>query len=322
MSKRFKVLLTNPIHPLYHEELAKECDVIVAPDTKPETLKALISDCDGLMVRCQLPQDIFEEAPLMKAVVRHGVGLDFIPVDAATKRGIPVANLPGSNTNAVVEYCMATIFYFRRRLDLLDSTLRSQGWAKARPMADTSTEISTTTLGIVGMGAIGSNLAKAAAGMQMNVIALTRRPETLPSSVKAVTKEELFSQSNVIALCCPLNDQTRGLVDRASIAMMKLNAILINISRGPVVDTQAVLDALVEGRIAGAAMDVHDQHPLAGDEAVFDCPNLLLTPHIASITASSMRGMSKGSVETILAILNGKNVKNIVNPEVFSNKAE
>lgn len=322
MSKRFKVLLTNPIHPLYHEELAKECDVIVAPDTKPETLKALISDCDGLMVRCQLPQDIFEEAPLMKAVVRHGVGLDFIPVDAATKRGIPVANLPGSNTNAVVEYCMATIFYFRRRLDLLDSTLRSQGWAKARPMADTSTEISTTTLGIVGMGAIGSNLAKAAAGMQMNVIALTRRPETLPSSVKAVTKEELFSQSDVIALCCPLNDQTRGLVDRASIAMMKLNAILINISRGPVVDTQAVLDALVEGRIAGAAMDVHDQHPLAGDEAVFDCPNLLLTPHIASITASSMRGMSKGSVETILAILNGKNVKNIVNPEVFSNKAE
>lgn len=322
MSKRFKVLLTNPIHPLYHEELAKECDVIVAPDTKPETLKALISDCDGLMVRCQLPQDIFEEAPLMKAVVRHGVGLDFIPIDAATKKGIPVANLPGSNTNAVVEYCMATIFYFRRSLDLLDLTLRSQGWAKARPMADTSTEISTTTLGIVGMGAIGSNLAKAAAGMQMNVIALTRRPETLPSSVKAVTKEELFSQSDVIALCCPLNDQTRGLVDRASIAMMKLNAILINISRGPVVDTQAVLDALVEGRIAGAAMDVHDQHPLAGDEAVFECPNLLLTPHIASITASSMRGMSKGSVETILAILNGKNVKNIVNPEVFSNKAE
>lgn len=322
MSKRFKVLLTNPIHPLYHEELAKECDVVVAPDTKPETLKSLISDCDGLMVRCQLPQDIFEEAPLMKAVVRHGVGLDFIPVDAATKRGIPVANLPGSNTNAVVEYCMATIFYFRRRLDLLDSTLRSQGWEKARPMADTSTEISTTTLGIIGMGAIGSNLAKAAAGMQMNVIALTRRPATLPSSIKAVTKEELFSQSDVIALCCPLNDQTRGLVDRASIAMMKLNAILINISRGPVVDTQAVLDALVEGRIAGAAMDVHDQHPLSGDEAVFDCPNLLLTPHIASITASSMRGMSKGSVETILAILNGKNVKNIVNPEVFSNKAE
>jgi D-3-phosphoglycerate dehydrogenase / 2-oxoglutarate reductase len=322
LSKRFKVLLTNSIHPSYHEELSKECDVIVAPDTKPETLKNLISDCDGLIVRCQLPEDIFDNAPQMKAVVRHGVGLDFIPVTAATKIGIPVANLPGSNTNAVVEYCMAAIFYFRRRLNSIDATLRSQGWGKARPLADSSTEISTTTIGIVGMGAIGSKLAKAATGMQMNVIALTRRPETLPSGIKAVTKEELFSQSDVIALCCPLNDQTRGLVDRASIAMMKSNAILINIARGPVMDTQAVLDALAAGRIAGAAMDVHDQHPLSGDEAVFDCPNLLLTPHIASITASSMRGMSKGSVETILAILNGKNVNNIVNPEVFSNKAE
>jgi D-3-phosphoglycerate dehydrogenase len=171
------------------------------------------------------------------------------------------------------------------------------------------------------MGAIGSKLAQAANGMQMNVIALTRRPETLPTSVKAATKEELFTQSDVIALCCPLNDQTRGLVDRVSIASMKPTAILINIARGPVIDTQAVLDALAAGKIAGAAMDVHDLHPLSGDEAVFKCPNLLLTPHIASITASSMRGMSRGSVETILSILNGRKVNNVVNPEVFSNKA-
>lgn len=321
MSKRFKVLLTNSIHPSYHEELLKECDVIVAPDTKAETLKNLVSDCDGLIVRCQLPADIFDNAPHLKAVVRHGVGLDFIPVEAATKKGIPVANLPGSNTNAVVEYCMAAIFYFRRHLDFIDSKLRSEGWLKARPIADESTEISATTLGIIGMGAIGGKLAQAAAGMQMNVISLTRRPETLPASVKAATKEELFSQSDVIVLCCPLNDQTRGLVDRASIALMKPTAILINISRGPVIDTQAVLDALATGKIAGAAMDVHDIHPLSGSEAVFKCPNLLLTPHIASITASSMRGMSRGSVETILAILNGRNVNNVVNPEVFSNEA-
>ena len=320
MSKRFKVLLTNSIHPSYHEELLKECDVIVAPDTKPETLKNLVSDCDGLIVRCQLPQDIFANAPRLKAVVRHGVGLDFIPVSEATKKGIPVANLPGSNTNAVVEYCMAAIFYFRRRLDLIDLKLRHDGWLKARPIADISTEISGTTLGIIGMGAIGSKLAQAAAGMQMNVIALTRRPETLPLSIKPVTKEELFSQSDVIALCCPLNDQTRGLVDRTSIALMKPTSLLINISRGPVIDTQAVLDALKEGKIAGAAMDVHDFHPLSGEEVVFRYPNLLLTPHIASITASSMRGMSKGSVETILSILNGREVNNIVNPEVL-NKA-
>ena len=317
MSKRFKVLLTNPIHPDCHQALIKECEVVVAPDIKPETLKGLISDCDGLIVRCQLPQDIFDNAQQLKAVVRHGVGLDFIPVEAATKKGIPVANLPGSNTNAVVEYCLSTIFYFRRRLDLIDLRLRSEGWAKTRPLADPSTEIAMTTLGIIGFGAIGSKLADAAAGLQMKTIALTRRPESLPSGVHAVTKVELFSQSDVIVVCCPLNEETRGLVDQASISMMKPNAILINISRGPVVDTQSIISALKVGAIAGAAMDVHDQQPLSGQEAVFDCPNLLLTPHIASITASSMKGMSEGSVKTILAILNGDQPKNVVNPEVF-----
>lgn len=317
MSKRFKVLLTNPIHPDCHEALIKECDVVIAPDIKPETLKGLITDCDGLIVRCQLSPDIFDNARQLKAVVRHGVGLDFIPVDAATKKGIPVANLPGSNTNAVVEYCLAAIFYFRRRLDLIDSRLRSEGWAKARPLADPSAEIANTTLGIIGFGAIGSKLAQAAVGLQMKTIALTRRPEALPSGVRAVTKIELFSQSDVIVICCPLNEETRGLVDQAAISAMKPNAILINIARGPVVDTQAVIKALKSGAIAGAAMDVYDQQPLSGQEAVFDCPNLLLTPHIASITASSMKGMSEGSVATILSILNGDRPKNIVNPEVF-----
>jgi D-3-phosphoglycerate dehydrogenase len=317
LSKRFKVLLTNPIHPDCHEALRKECDVVVAPDIKPETLKGLISDCDGLIVRCQLSPDIFDQVQQLKAVVRHGVGLDFIPVDAATKKRIPVANLPGSNTNAVVEYCLAAIFYFRRRLDLIDSRLRSECWAKARQLADPSAEIANTTLGIIGFGAIGSKLAQAAAGLQMKTIALTRRPEALPSGVRAVTKIELFSQSDVIVICCPLNEETRGLVDQAAISAMKPNAILINIARGPVLDTQAVIKALKSGAIAGAAMDVHDQQPMSGQEAVFDCPNLLLTPHIASITASSMKGMSEGSVATILAILNGDRPKNIVNPEVF-----
>ena len=99
--------------------------------------------------------------------------------------------------------------------------------------------------------------------------------------------------------------------------MMRENAILINIARGPVVDAQAIISSLKAGGITGAAMDVHDQQPLSGEEAVFDCPNLLLTPHIASITASSMHGMSEGSVKTILAILNGVRIENIVNPEVF-----
>jgi len=318
LNKKLKVLLTNPIHPDCYQELVQECDVVVAPDIKPETLKNLISDCDGLIVRCHLPPDIFDNAQQLKAVVRHGVGLDFIPVDAASKKRIPVANLPGSNTNAVVEYCLATIFYFRRKLDLIDSRLRAEGWAKARPLADPSVEIANTTLGIIGFGAIGSKLAQAVSGLKMKTISFTRRPEALPNGVQAVSKAELFSQSDVIVVCCPLNEETRGLVDQGSISAMKSNAILINIARGPVVDTQAIIDALKTRAIAGAAMDVHDQQPLTGKEKVFDCPNLLLTPHIASITASSMKGMSEGSVKTILEIFRGNRPNSIVNPEVFS----
>ena len=319
MSKKPKVLLTNPIHPHFFAELTQQCEVVVAPDTKPETLKALIVDSDGLMVRSQLPPDIFDDAKQLKAVVRHGVGLDFIPVEAATKKKIAVANLPGSNTNAVVEYCLAVIFHFRRRLNIIDSMLRNTGWASTRPLADDITEIQATTLGIIGVGAIGSALGKAASSLNMQVIALTRRPETLSTEIRGVSKSDLFTQADVIAICCPLNDQTRGLVDASAIALMKPSAILINVARGPVVDTKAVIAALKAGKITGAAMDVHDEHPLTGQEEVFNCPNLLLTPHLAAITATSMRGMSEGAVKTLLALLRGEHPSNTVNPVVFTN---
>jgi D-3-phosphoglycerate dehydrogenase len=151
----------------------------------------------------------------------------------------------------------------------------------------------------------------------MRVVGLTRRPEALPPHVAPATKQALFEQSDVVVLCCPLNDDTRGLVDADTLALMKPGAILINVARGPVIDTPAVLAALREGRLGGAALDVHDRQPLQGDEPVFDAPRLLLTPHVAGITATSMEGMSRGTVETMLALLRGERPPNVVNPEVF-----
>ena len=293
--------------------------MIVAPDTKVETLKMLIKDCDGLIVRCQLPEDIFEGADNLKVVVRHGVGLDFIPVAAATEKKIPVANLPGSNTRAVVEYCLAVIFYFCRRLDQINEKLRHDGWNKARPLADSLSEIESTTIGIVGVGAIGSKISKIAIDLGMDVIGFTRHPDSMPKGIKSVSKAELFKQSDIVIISCSLNDETRGMVDKTMIDLMKPTAILINIARGPIVDSTAIVAALKEGRLAGAAMDVHDHHPLEGSELVFNAPNLLLTPHIASITATSLQKMSEGSVDTLLKILQGQRPTNIVNPEVFSN---
>lgn len=312
-----RVLLTNPIHPELMPELQQHCEVVTAPDTQAATLHRLVRDVDGLIVRAQLPPDLFDHATRLRAVVRHGVGLDMIPVEAATAKGIPVANLPGSNSTAVVEYCVAAMLQLRRGLAGIDARLRSEGWAAARPLADRGLELGQSVCGIVGVGGIGARLAGVAQGLGMQVLGLTRRPDSLPPGVQAADKEALFAQSDVVVLCCPLNEATRGLVDAATLARMKPGAILINVSRGPVVDTAALLDALRAGRLAGAALDVHDRQPLQADDPVLHCPNLLLTPHVAGITATSMLGMSRGAVASVLALLRGERPANVVNPEVF-----
>jgi D-3-phosphoglycerate dehydrogenase / 2-oxoglutarate reductase len=317
VNARAKILLTNPIHPALQAQLAQEHDVVVAPDTSAATLLRLVEDADAIVVRAQLPPDIFDRAPKMRAVIRHGVGLDMIPVTAATARRIPVANLPGSNTQAVVEYCLAAMLHLRRGLAAMDATMRRDGWAAARPLADSGTELGGSTLGIVGVGAIGSRLAAVANGLGMKVLGLTRRPATLPAGVQAADKQKLFAQSDVVVLACPLTEQTRGLVDAATLATMKRDALLINVARGPVIDTGAVIVALGEGRLGGAALDVHDRVPLAGSEAVFSAPRLLLTPHIAGITGTSLRAMREAAISTLHALLRGERPANVVNPEVF-----
>lgn len=312
-----KVLLTSAIDPALMADLCEQAQVVQAPDLKPETIAALIDDAEGLIVRNQLAPDVFEHARCLRAVVRHGVGLDMIPVAAATALGIPVANLPGSNTAAVVEYVLAAMLHLRRGLANIDARLRADGWASARPLGDHSSELGGTVCGIVGFGAVGARLAGVTSALGMEVLALTRRPETLPAGVHGVDHATLFARSDVVVLCCSLNDQTRGLVDAETFALMKPSALLINVSRGPVVDTAALVQALRAGQMGGAALDVHDRQPLDGAEPVFDCPHLLLTPHLAGTTATSLRAMSSGAVATLLALLRGEQPANVVNPEVF-----
>lgn len=317
MNKRPKVLLTDQIHPAVRPLLDAHCDVVVASDATPATIARLISDVDALIVRNKLAPDVFDHALRLRVVVRHGVGLDLIPVAAATARGIPVANLPGSNTTAVAEYGLAAMLQLRRGLSTLDSRLRSADWAQARPLADNGRELRGSVLGIVGVGAIGTRMAEMGAALGMRVLGLTRRPEGLPAGITAAYKATLFAEADVVVLSCPLNDATRGLLDAATMATMKPDAIVINVSRGPVIDTAALLAALHAGRLGGAALDVHDRQPLTADEAVFDAPNLLLTPHVAGVTATSLRAMSQGAVDTTLALLRGERPANVVNPEVF-----
>ncbi len=312
-----RVLLTNPIHPDLMPELARHCDVVLAPDPSTATLVRLIPDAQALVVRAPLAPELFDHAPNLRAIVRHGVGLDMVPMDLVTARGIPVANTPGVNAQTVVEYCLSAMLHLRRGLATMDARMRRDGWAAARPLADSGTDLGGSTCGIVGVGDIGGRLATVAAALGMRVLGLARRPETLPAGVEAVDKQQLFARSDVVVLCCPLTEQTRGLVDAASVAAMRRNAILINVARGPVVDTAAVVAALREGRLGGAVLDVFERQPLTGDEPLFDAPNLLLTPHVAGISDTSMRAMSEVAVATVLALLRGERPRNVVNPEVF-----
>ena len=309
---RPKVLLTNPIHPVEQARLAQAVDVVVAPDVSHQTIARLIADCDGIMVRSHLAADVFDHAPNMKYVVRHGVGLDMIPMQAAADKGILVANLPGSNSQAVVEYVLAAMFAVSRGLVPTDSTLRAQGWAAAKPMSNHRLEIGGSTCGIVGVGSIGRRLAEILNVLGVNVLGLTRRPETLPDGVKAVDKTTLFKTSDWLVLACPHTPQTHHLIDAAALAQVKASACLINVARGPVVDTPALIAALKENRLASAVLDVHEPAILSGGEAIFDTPNTLLTPHLAGITATSLTGMSQWAVDTMLALFNGEQPSNVV----------
>lgn len=314
---RFRVLLTNPIHPDAQARLADAVELVLAPDTSGATLKALAADCDAIMVRSHLPADIFEHAPRLKFVLRHGVGLDMVPMAAATKKGIAVANLPGSNTQAVVEYALAAMFALRRNVVGMNEVLRRDGWHAAKPLSNDCVEIGGNTLGVVGYGSIGQRMAKFAQALGMKVVTHTRRPETVATPSVAVDLAALLCMSDFIVLACPHNEQTHHLLDANAFTLTKPSALLINVARGPVVDTRALVDALKRGRLAGAALDVHENNPLTGQEEIFDCPNVLLTPHLAGNTQTSLSKMSQWAVDTLLALLAGERPENVVNPEVF-----
>ncbi|UOD50632.1 NAD(P)-dependent oxidoreductase [Orrella daihaiensis] len=313
----FRVLLTNPIHRVAQARLGELVELVIAPDAQAQTFRSLAVDCDAMIVRSHLPADVFENTTRMKYVVRHGVGLDMVPVTAATAKGIAVANLPGSNTQAVVEYVLAAMFALRRNLVGINDVLRGEGWETAKPLSNDCIELAGGVLGVVGYGSIGQRLGSIAHALGMRVVAHTRRPQMVASPAVAVDLTELMRVSDVIVLACPHTEQTHHLMNAQVLSQAKASALLINVARGPVVDTPALVDALLEGRLAGAALDVHENGPLTGREPIFECPNVLLTPHLAGNTSTALSHMSQWAVDTLLALMAGQRPDNVVNPEVF-----
>ncbi len=309
------IFSTHPLHPEVTADLKALGAFQVASAPTAEAIVAESVGAEIIVVRAPIPQEIAPRERGLRALVRHGAGLDMIDVDEATAAGVLVANVPGANAVTVAEHVIWTAMALLRRHPQVDHDLRHAGWSVARAHADHGRELSGRTLGILGLGNIGKSLARIARhGFGMQVIAHTRSGATV-EGVQALGFDTLLEQSDVLALCAPLTAQTRGIINAEALARMKPGAILINVARGPLVVEPALVAALTSGQLAGAALDVFDSQPLAADHPFMGLPNVVLTPHMAGITEESMLRMGQGVVAEVRRVLGGALPVNLVNPE-------
>lgn len=253
----------------------------------------------------------------LKAIINYAVGYDNIDMIAANQFHIPVTNTPGVLTNATADLTWALILAVARRIPEVDRFMKAgkfKGWS---PMLLLGHELSGKTLGIIGAGRIGKAVMKRASGFDMNVIYCDAE-SSVPKSFKAKKTDmtSLLKESDVISLHVPLNNQTHHLIGEKELAIMKQNAILINTSRGPVIDEKAMVTALKENRIAGAGLDVYENEPVMSP-GLEECSNAVLLPHVGSATYEARTKMGLICVENALAILQGKKPPNLVNPEIY-----
>jgi len=292
--------------------------VVRAPDSDPATLKRYAADVDGIIIRSKLPDDIFDAAPRLRGVVVHGTGTDLVPLAAATAHGVAVANLPGINAQSVAEYCAMAMLMLARNIVSITGKLRTDSWDSARLLGANAHEIANLTLGIVGVGEIGTRLARIAHhGFGMRVLGHQRRLDRLPAEARAAGLDELLRESDFVVLACPLTPETRYLMNSRTLSLMKPGAWLINIGRGAVVQEEALIGVLKENRIAGAMLDVYEHYRLAPGHPLFSLDNVILTPHLAAVTKESRARASVAAADEMLRILAGERPRNLVNPEAW-----
>jgi D-3-phosphoglycerate dehydrogenase len=312
-----RILSTHTLHPRASAMLVGAGELVVASALDAATLAAEAKNADIIIVRAPLPPALFEGAAKVRAAIRHGAGLDMIPMEAATAAGVLVANVPAVNARSVAEHVILVALALLRRFRVVDRDLRTKGWLAGRDHANFASELAGKTIGIVGLGAVGQAVGHIAAhGFDLNVVATTRSMRPAPDKVGFLSIDALVEQSDIIVLSCPLTPETRGLISRERIARMKPHALLINVSRGPVIDDDALIEALQKGRIGGAALDVFAMQPLPPSHPYFSFDNVIITPHLAGITEESMMRMGVGAAGEALLVLANKLPVNLRNPEV------
>ena len=283
------------------ERLAAEHDVDVWPGDMPpprEDLLAGVAEAEGLLSLLvdQVDAELIEAAPRLRAVANYAIGFDNIDVDAAAARGIQVGNTPDVLTDATADLAWALMLAVARRLVEASRDAVEGRWRTWEPQGWVGVDVHGATLAVVGAGRIGQAVAKRATGFEMDVV-MVDIGDDLHSALE---------RADFVSVHTPLTPQTRHLIDADALALMKPTAILVNTARGPIVDQDALADALREGRLGGAGLDVTDPEPLPPEHPLYQAPNLLVVPHIGSATTTARAAMADRAVDNLLAALDGK----------------
>ncbi|HOJ87999.1 MAG TPA: hydroxyacid dehydrogenase [Pseudothermotoga sp.] len=316
-----KVMIIQPIHESGIKMLEQAgFEVVQASDPDPEVVAQEIVDVDGVIVRTSpFNAQIIQNAQRLKVIARHGVGLDNVDLEEASKRGIWVVNTPNANALSVAEATLMFILALAKKVKQMDSATRNNHF-EVRDLFSTM-DVHGKTLGIIGFGRIGRLVArKCEAAFSMRILAYD--PYIDPSQkqqvgVKFVTLDELLAESDFVTIHAPLTSQTRNLIDEPQLKSMKPSAFIINMARGPIWNEQAVLKALEEGWIAGAATDVFSEEPPAPDHPFFKCDKILLTPHNSALTKECVVRMAQGAAQGVIEVLTGEYPTWPVNTELL-----
>ena len=300
---------------LWTEELPPPRDELLRRSAGMDGLLTLLTD--------RVDAELLDAAgPQLKVVSNYAVGFDNLDVPELTRRRIPAGNTPGVLTETTADLAFALLMAAARRIDEGSRYVRGGRWKTWGPMLLMGVDLHGATLGIVGFGRIGREMAKRASGFGMKVVYHDVHPAT-PDEERAlnarrVEMDELLASSDMVSLHTNLTDETRHLINASTLARMKRTAVLVNTSRGPVVDQAALYEALRDGQIFAAALDVTDPEPMAPDDPLLTCENCLVVPHIASASRVTRGKMAAIAAANLLAGLRGDPLPSCVNPEVYT----
>jgi len=288
----------------------------------PEELRALATGADGLLTLLtdRVDSALLRDLPSVKVVSNYAVGYDNIDVPACTAAGVAVCTTPDVLTETTADFAFALLMASARRIPDAARAVREGEWRTWEPMGFLGPDVHGATLGIIGMGRIGRAVARRASGFGMRVLYFDSIAVAGGDVAGAIPAEldRLLSESDFVSLHVPLTEQTRGLIGIDQLRRMKSSTILINTSRGPVVDLDALALAIDSGEIWGAALDVTDPEPLPAEHPILHRPRVLVTPHIASASQATRGRMAELAAKNILSVLQGEEPPRCLNPEVLN----